>query len=184
MGQLANIVRWRDLADLAVKQYWPSLDPILVLAQIKVESDGNPLAKSPVGAQGLMQLMPGTARELGVTHPFEPAQNIDGGVRYLLAQYRALGEVPDDRERLRWAWASYNCGRGFIDFNGQPSNTCLELARDRGGREGVAEWWRWAYGELDLERVVFRGLRPDFKQVRDYVARIEAAAIVLGVGTR
>jgi hypothetical protein len=59
------------------------LDPSLVLAIAQRESGLNPNAVSPAGAQGVMQLEPATARAMGVTNPFDPAQNIAGGVRYL-----------------------------------------------------------------------------------------------------
>ncbi|HUY15259.1 MAG TPA: lytic transglycosylase domain-containing protein [Terriglobia bacterium] len=71
------------------------VDPKLVRAIIKVESDGNPKAVSPKGAQGLMQLIPATARRFGVDNPFDPNQNIRGGVtylRYLLDLFK--GNVP------------------------------------------------------------------------------------------
>lgn len=59
------------------------LDPALVMAMAQRESGLNPTAVSRAGAQGIMQLEPATARAMGVTNPFDPAQNIAGGVRYL-----------------------------------------------------------------------------------------------------
>jgi hypothetical protein len=151
-------------------------------AQIWQESGGNPQAESHVGARGLMQLMPGTATELGVTDSWDPRQNITGGVTYLRKQFDQLGEVPNVDQRLMWAFASYNGGRGYVDFNGGDINTALELAEQRGELVGHRDWWEWDFGKFDLARVVFKGRRPDYKQMVDYVDRIRKRFFLIQAG--
>jgi hypothetical protein len=83
------------------------VDPTLLALVAERESGFNPAAVSPAGAQGLMQLMPGTARGLGVTDPFDPALAIDGAARLLRGNLDAFGTVDK-------ALAAYNAGGGNV----------------------------------------------------------------------
>ena len=88
------------------------MDPALVYAVISQESAGNPTVVSKSGAKGLMQLMDGTASELGVQNSFDPKQNIEGGTKYLRQQIDRFGGD------LKLALAAYNAGPGAVSRYG------------------------------------------------------------------
>lgn len=92
------------------------VDPVLVKAVIEAESDWDTEAVSRKGAQGLMQLVPGTAENLGVKNTFDPQQNLDGGVRHLRM---LLEKYTGDLDK---ALAAYNAGSGAVDRAGGVPN--------------------------------------------------------------
>jgi len=90
------------------------LDWRLLAAVCHVESGFDPKAESGAGARGLMQLMPSTARSLGVTDVFSPEQNIEGGARLLQRLLSHFKDIGEGAERTKFALASYNGGEGHI----------------------------------------------------------------------
>lgn len=88
-----------------------AIDPHLVRAVIEVESDYNPKSVSSAGAQGLMQIMPATQKDLGLTNPFNPVENIEAGVKYLRTML-------DRFKDTRLALAAYNAGPSSVEKYG------------------------------------------------------------------
>lgn len=161
--------RWRPLiADILAAQ-WPALEGGVnwIVAQVQQESAGNPAAVSTAGARGLLQLMPGTAAELGVRNVNDPTENLRGGIKYLRVQFDRFPEIPDRQQRLFFAFGAFNGGRGYI-------NRALELARLEGGVGG--EWTLWDVAKLWLmhRACTVRGRYPDHTQIWTYVDRIRA----------
>lgn len=113
LGKSPSRVQLLNMISKISKKY--GVDEKLVQAVIRQESGFNPKAVSHCGAQGLMQLMPATARGLGVTDPMNPVQNVEGGVKHLkglLARYNG---------NLILSLAAYNAGGGNVDkYGGVP----------------------------------------------------------------
>lgn len=105
----AGTAQWRGLIGKHAAQF--GVDPTLVEAVMRVESGGAPHSLSPAGAAGLMQLMPSTARSLGVSDPFDPDESIQGGTRYLRQMLDRFGDLPR-------ALAAYNAGPAAVEQHG------------------------------------------------------------------
>lgn len=110
-GEVSTLVFADDQSLQAIIEHYSDyyqIDPLLVRLIIEQESAFDPLALSPTGAMGLMQLMPDTAWLLGVEDPFDPEQNIEAGVRYFAQQMDQFGTI-------EMALAAYNAGPGAVE---------------------------------------------------------------------
>ena len=111
-GSTGKISKYDNL----VKKYAENMgwDWRLIKSMVYQESKFQTKNESWAGAEGLMQLMPATAKELGVVDPNDPAQNIKAGTKYLNRMYGYWDNIPDSIQRIKFAMASYNCGYGHV----------------------------------------------------------------------
>jgi membrane-bound lytic murein transglycosylase F len=108
----SRLPRYRPFIKDAARK--SGFDWCLIAAQIYQESRLDPLALGPNGSQGLMQILPLTARSLKVSNPFDPVASIKGGVAYLKSLYD-MYEGADETDRLMTALAAYNAGPGHVN---------------------------------------------------------------------
>jgi len=113
VGAAGGATEYDGLINAAAQRH--GIDPALLKGLIRQESNFDPNAGSSAGAQGLAQLMPGTAAALGVSNPKDPAQAVEGGAKYLKQQLDAFGGD------VTKALAAYNAGPGAVQkYNGVP----------------------------------------------------------------
>lgn len=127
--------KFAEIIQQAAQKY--NVDPRLIQAVIRAESNFNPKATSSAGAMGLMQLMPATAAGLGVTDPYDPKDNIFGGTKFLA---RLLQKYKND---VSLALAAYNAGPGAVDrYGGIPpySETRVYVQRVLQYYQSAQEW--------------------------------------------
>lgn len=155
--------RWDSLIQYWCGILWEEQDWRLIKADICQESSFNQYAISSCGAKGLMQLMPATALEMGCRNPYDPEQNIMAGIKYLRLQYDHFPEIPDETERIKFALAAYNAGRGTI-------NHAIQHEIIDHGKAGKA-WQAWCNVVDELPEIQSR---DNAKQTAEYVAKILA----------
>lgn len=157
------------------------LSPRLVQAVVQVESGYNPRALSSKGAMGLMQLMPETAADLGVDDPFDPAQNLRGGVRYLRMQLQRY------RGDLEKALAAYNAGPTTVDRHGgiPPYRETREyVAKVLGLYQDAPPRWlkehvRSEAADREMERAAELAEAEESRGAKVYVTRDENNRLVM-----
>ena len=126
----------KEIVDETAKMY--DIEPALVHSVVEVESAYNPFAISSKGAEGLMQLMPSTAKRFGVNNSFNPETNVEGGVRYLKYLQGLYGND------LRKVLAAYNAGEGAVNkYSGIPryretENYVYQVGRRLGEKRAAA----------------------------------------------
>lgn len=163
--------------DSLIKTYADTLDWDwrLLASIVYQESRFKPNDSSWAGAVGLMQLMPLTAQDLGVSNPYDPKQNLEGGTKYLRQLYDRFDEVKDTTQRIKFALASYNCGLGHV----------LDARRLADKNDKDPNWWDdnveiylrkmsslKYYGDPVVKYGFVRGEEP-YNYVRDIFLRYE-----------
>lgn len=149
----------KELVEAAARRY--DVNPALVDSVIQVESNYDPFAVSPKGAQGIMQLLPSTARRFGVRNTFDPKQNIEGGVKYLKF-------LQDTFKDDRLAVAAYNAGeKAVAKYNNVPPYPeTMSYVAQVGKRYGKA---RRAAEAKKVAAVKPEPPKPEYNPVRQYL---------------
>jgi membrane-bound lytic murein transglycosylase MltF len=169
-GKNERKCQMKNIYDLLIKEYtemiFPLIDWRIIKCQVNQESAFNPNAVSPCGALGLLQLMPGTAQEMGIKNAdslLYPETNLATGIKYLKIQYDHFGEIPTHEERVKFALGAYNGGRGYL-------NVAIKLSIPA----NPFYWQKWDVTAKFLAHkdCEVRGKHPDHKQITDYVRRI------------
>lgn len=133
-------VKYNYEHEIAAASEKHGIDPYLVKAVIKAESNFNPLAVSTKKAMGMMQLIPETARDYGVMNPFDPEENIDGGIRFLKD---LINYFNGD---LELALAAYNAGKGSViryGFQIPPYSETIDYVDKVLGYYSILKWNRY-----------------------------------------
>jgi soluble lytic murein transglycosylase-like protein len=151
-----------EVVDEIAAQY--GVDPLLVHAVIYCESAYNRLAVSPKGAEGLMQLIPDTARRMGVRNSFDSRQNIEGGIKY-------LAELQARFSDLRLVLAAYNAGEAAVDRYGgiPPYAETQEYVYKVGKRFGDLRRMAQRKPGKPAVREVARAAEPEYRPVESFV---------------
>jgi len=159
-----------SLRDLAYKiAQEEGINPDLFVRQIEVESAFNPQAKSSAGAMGLAQLMPATAKDLGVTNPYDPEQSLRGGARYMK---QLLGRYNNNQTL---AHAAYNAGMGNVDKAGGVPNfkeTQNYIAKILGGNSMIGAQAPQQMAQQEKPRGLLGGMID-----RDFADQLYMAAL-------